>query len=315
MKVIPNLFIVGAAKSGSTSLYHYLNQHKDIYFSPIKEPNYFSADIDINKFTRTYKNNTFLDVEKYFKQNKLTELPLTFLRKEQHYQKLFENGKDYKIIGEASTSYLYSKTAAENIYKFNPESKIMAILRNPATRAFSHYLMAVRYGFTKLDFKNAILEDLSKKEKGWGISELFIELGMYNEQLERYYEVFPGNQIKVLYFDDLKTNIQELIDNTCTFLEIAKLELGNTDAHNVKETAVNYKLNYLVTQTGTKNLLRKVLSKKIRDNISKSFYKQSKIKMTKEEYSFILDFYREDISKTASLLNVDLSHWLDYDNL
>ena len=63
MKVKPDFFIIGAAKSGTTSLYEYLKQSEDIYFSPIKEPNYFSDDIDVSKFSKTYRRNTFLAVD------------------------------------------------------------------------------------------------------------------------------------------------------------------------------------------------------------------------------------------------------------
>ena len=67
----PNLFIVGAAKAGTTALVHYLNQHPIIYFSPIKEPHHFSTDIKWEDFREDHKKNTFVDFNKYFKQKVL----------------------------------------------------------------------------------------------------------------------------------------------------------------------------------------------------------------------------------------------------
>ncbi len=315
MKVKPDFFIIGAAKSGTTSLYEYLKQSEDIYFSPIKEPNYFSDDIDVSKFSKTYRRNTFLAVDKYFKENTLHDIPLTFIRNKDYYEQLFLGGTNYKIRGEASTSYLYSKTAAKNIYNFNQDSKIIAILRNPMGRAFSHYQMAVRYGHTNLDFKNAVKKDHSRDVKGWGISELFIELGLYFEQLERYFKVFPKEQIKIFLFDDLKSDPQKFVNECCNFIGISEFELDNKSAHNVKEIPENIKLNYFLTKSGIKSLVRKVLPKSTTDELSKSFYKKSKIRLNREDFNFLLSFYKEDIEKTASLLNLDLSYWLNYDNL
>ncbi len=315
MKVKLDFFIVGAAKSGTTSLYEYLKQNQDIYFSPIKEPNYFSDDIDVSKFSKTYRRNTFLDVERYFEKSIFHNVPLTFIRNKDYYEQLFLRGQNYKVRGEASTSYLYSKTAAKNIYNFNPDSKIIAILRNPMERAFSHYQMAVRYGHTKLDFKNAITEDNRQVNKGWGISELFIELGLYFEQLVRYFKVFPKEQIRIFLFDDLKSDPQKFVNECCKFIDISEFELANKYAHNVKEAPRNIELNHFLTKTGIKSLVRKVLPKSARNELSKSFYKESKVRLNREDFNFLLDFFKEDIEKTASLLNLDLSYWLNYDKL
>jgi len=312
MKPKPNLFMVGAAKSGTTSLYKYLTQHSEIYFSPVKEPNYFSDDIDIFKFSPIYKKNTFLKADRYFRQQELHELPLAFVRKKEHYAKLFEKSNHYKIRGEASTSYLYSKSAAENIYNYNPEAKIIVILRNPMERAFSHYLMAVRYGYTSLNFKEAVIKDWNKENKGWGISELFIELGLYHDQLKRYFNIFPKEQILVLFFDDLKTEPQKLLDQCYHFLELEAFRLDDPKAYNTKESPKNIRLNYFLTRSGLKNTLKHFLSQATKDKLSQAFYSQSKLQLGKDDFDFLLDFYQDDIQKTAGLLNKNLDHWLIY---
>lgn len=309
----PNFFMVGAAKSGTTSLYKYLKQHPEIYFSPIKEPNYFSDDIDISKFSPAYKKNTFLKTGKYFKQQELHELPLAFVRKKDHYARLFEKSNRYKIRGEASTSYLYSKTAAENIYNYNRESKIIVILRNPMERAFSHYLMAVRYGYTSLNLKEAVIQDRNKENKGWGISELFVELGLYHDQLKRYFDIFPKKQILVLFFDDLKADAQKIVNRCCHFLELEEFRLKNQNAYNTKESPKNIKLNYLLTRSGLKNRFKQFLSQAAKERLSQAFYTKSKLKLDKDDFDFLLDFYQEDIQKTAGLLNKNLDEWLKFE--
>ncbi|HIE15665.1 MAG TPA: hypothetical protein EYP69_01950, partial [Bacteroidales bacterium] len=79
MNRYPNLFIVGAAKAGTTSLFFQLQKHPDIYFSPLKEPNFFSTDISIDNFSKRYKKRTVFVDEKYFKKQPLTPLQLSFV--------------------------------------------------------------------------------------------------------------------------------------------------------------------------------------------------------------------------------------------
>ena len=188
----PNLFIVGAAKAGTTSIYKYLSEHPDIYMSPIKEPNFFGSDISWEDFRHDYKINTQLDFDKYFSKKKLIHKHIAFIEDINLYMKLFRNGEDFKILGEASTSYLYSKLAAKEIYKFNPTAKIIIILRDPLERTISHYLMD--YSSKKYKTKN-ILEDLKKdfysSKKGYGITNLYIDLSLYSEQILRYIKIFP----------------------------------------------------------------------------------------------------------------------------
>lgn len=86
-----NLFIVGAAKAGTTSVYNYLKQHKDVYVSPIKEPNYFGSDINWHNFRKDFKINTKVDFEEYFSENDLDEKHNAILDSEENYLKLFRN--------------------------------------------------------------------------------------------------------------------------------------------------------------------------------------------------------------------------------
>jgi len=308
MKVRPDFFIVGVAKSGTTSLFKYLDQHPDIYCSPIKEPNYFSDDIDISKFSTIYKRNTFLDVDKYFSKDKLQDLQLTFVRNPKYYERLFEGGRDYKIKGESSTSYLYSKSAAQNIYNYNHNAKIIVVLRNPVERAFSHYQMAVRYGHTKLKFREAIQKDLDQDNKGWGVSELFIDLGLYFNQLERYFNIFPTDQIKVILSSDLKSNTQEVLNDCFGFLGVKTLKIEDMEYYNLGSAPRSISINYLVTRTGLKRIFKSVIP----NSILQSFYKPTKSQLNKNDFDFIVDIYKEDINRTASLINRDLSSWLRY---
>ncbi|MDA3952305.1 MAG: sulfotransferase [Bacteroidales bacterium] len=312
MKAKPDFFIVGAAKSGTTSLYNYLVQHPEVYFSPIKEPNYFSNDIDVSKFSFLYKQNTFLDTEKYFSNKVLQNLSITFVRNIKHYERLFELGGKFKTRGESSTSYLYSKTAAQNIYDYNPQSKIIVVLRNPIERAFSHYKMALRSGHTKLKFKEAVEKDLMAKDKAWGVSALYIELGLYYDQLMRYYSIFPTDQIKVFLFKDLKNSTNKVLKECFEFLEVNNINIEDKTIYNFAKSPQNLWLNYFFTRMGLKNFLKRIAPESIINIIKKSFLRPDRNILSENDFKFLLNIYEEDIKKTASLLNQDLSNWRNY---
>ncbi len=308
----PNFFIIGAAKAGTTSLHQYLKKHPEIYFSPVKEPNYFSTDIKVAHFSPTYRKNTFLDVEEYFRQPQLTHLQLTFVRKAEHYKRLFKDVSQESAIGEASTSYLYSKEAAANIKAYRPDAKIIAVLRNPLKRAFSHYQMALRYGHTHLEFEEAIKQDYSRAQKGWGISELFIELGLYYEQLKRYYEVFPSSQIKVLLFDDLVDNPAAVLNECHQFLGVTKQPPASFDLYNQARIPKHKVINKLATKWGLKNLLKTTLPQNLQEKLKSGFFSTSASRqLSNESLQFMESIYKEDIQKTSRLIGRELTFWLE----
>lgn len=147
---VPNFFIVGAAKSGTTSLYHYLKQHPEIYMSPVKEPKYFLASI--NKFPHNGPGDIEVDKK--------------IIRTWDEYLKLFSNASVEKCIGEASCGYLYyCELVAPSIKRISPEAKIIIVLRNPVERAFSAYCYLFREGRETLSFEEALKIEEERKKK------------------------------------------------------------------------------------------------------------------------------------------------------
>ncbi len=305
------MFVVGVAKAGTTSLYYYLKQHPEIYLSPIKETHYFSTDIKVEEFSKLYKTHTFLDLESYFSKRPLEELALSFVRKEEHYKALFEDRKEEKIVGECSPSYLNSETALKNIYKYNPEAKIIVSLRNPISRSFSHYLMALRLGHTKDPFRIAFEKDRNAPNKGWGKTELFYDLSMYAEQLKRLYAIFPKEQIKVVLFEDLISRTAETMQECFSFLNLSPIQINQTEAHNVASVPKNRAFNHFIVKTGIKKTTAKLIGKKIKRKAGDLLYQKNKqIKITQEDKAFLRKLYAEDIKKTAKIIQKDLSGWL-----
>ena len=165
MKV--DFFIVGAPKSGTTSLYHYLNEHLEIEMSSQKEPDYFS-DEALNQQGMYYGKNRIDNINKY--------------------HGLFTTNA-VKLRGEASVSYLFYDDVPQKIKEYNSKAKIIIMLRNPIDRAFSHYLMDYRLGLVSDSFDSIIKNKLNHKNANLFFQQ-YIKLSEYSQQVSRYLEVF-----------------------------------------------------------------------------------------------------------------------------
>lgn len=191
----PDFFIVGAQRSGTTSLYELLRAHPQVFMSAHKEPHYFSKD-------RLRLDADFV------------------VRSESAYLNLFDRAPNAQLCGEASPSYLWHPDAAERIYAQQPHAKIIAILRHPIDRAFSQYRMDLADGMRPVSFYDAIQRACQRGEKVYGTGELYVELGLYAEQLTRYVKVFPRVRVLLLDFRDLVSDARTLLKRVAAFLEI-----------------------------------------------------------------------------------------------
>jgi len=201
---LPTFIIAGAAKAGTTSIYHYLKAHPQVFMSPIKEPSHFCSDIDIRLFTPAYKRTFFQDYKRQIDSNKRISAQIARIEEREYYTRLFREAGQAEAIGECSTLYLPSSCAARQIRAAIPKAKIVLILRNPIDRAYSHYLMDVRIGYETGTFRDALEKDLREPIRAVGRARLYVEFGLYHEQVSRYAQVFGPTQLKVFLHEDLK---------------------------------------------------------------------------------------------------------------
>lgn len=210
VSVWPNFFIVGAANSGTTSLYTCLNQHPQVFLPALKEPHYFAH------------------VRPAYEQRYMR----TYITEENAYLRLFHKGAEYPAIGEASPSYLFDAEAPSRIRRVLPNAKIIMLLRDPVERAHSHYLMDVREGVQREQFSRAIEEDWYRSRKGWGVSHLYVELGLYAEQVSRYLSTFGRKQVLILMFEELRRaseNGKSALAKVLGFLQVDPHHLDRID--------------------------------------------------------------------------------------
>ncbi|MFN0275513.1 MAG: sulfotransferase domain-containing protein [Chitinophagales bacterium] len=311
---LPTFIVIGANKGGTTSIYHYLKQHPQVYLSPIKEPHYFSKDIDINLFSKEFAQNKLQDIQKYVDGDMQQEYHAAFVRNWEHYKKLFKNVKNEKAIGELSTSYLFSSVAAEEIKKHLGNVKIIICLRNPVERAYSHYRMNIWTGNNnEFDFYKALLEDYHHIPKAWGNAHLYVEIGFYYEQVKRYIDMFGRENVKIVFTEDLKKNATNTLKELYEFIGVDNSFVTDTSMrYNEVYTPKFKNFTYTLNKLGIRPLIKKLAPKSIKSMIVRLFYKSKAEKgdIPAEAKKFLLEKYTNDIQKLSVLLQRDLSTWL-----
>jgi hypothetical protein len=309
----PNFFVVGAAKSGTTSIYEYLKLHPEVYMAPIKETHHFSTDIDNTKFRPNYARSLNKDLSKFLESNMEEGIFHAFVKDRNQYVQLYKNVKDEKAIGEVTNSYLFSEVAAKNIISEFHASKIIMILRNPVDRAFSHYLMDLRIGYETEDFLSAVKKDMARNPKGWGISNCYVEIGMYFEQVKRYMEQIPKDQLRIYFFDDFVKNPEATMKDMFRFLGVKEettIDFGKK--YNPSFIPKNKLISKLNTQKRIKDWLKGVLPKSIKSKFKKTFYTDKDLpKIKPEERKFLNEIFRDDVANLSQLVNRDLSNWVN----
>ena len=311
----PNFFVVGAGKCGTTTLYHILFQHPEIFMSPIKEPNYYATDIKPEEFSEqfvTLQKRKNLDLNAYLDGPMTERVFLYYVTKEEDYKKLFKNVKNEKAIGEISNSYLFSKVAAQNLKNAIPDAKIIIILRNPVERMTSHYKANLRDGKTIRPFYEEVTYDYSKSRKGWGITHGYFEMGQYADQVERFLQIFDRDKIKVLWFEDLKKDSSRVAKEIFSFLGVSTdVKIDPEERQHLSTEPRNKKLVYFLSQKGLKKPALRMFPKSWHEPIKNIFFsKNNSFFLEPEDKKKLQAFYHDDILKLQKLLNVDLSRWL-----
>jgi hypothetical protein len=152
------------------------------------------------------------------------------------YQALFCNVSGERAVGEASPVYLCSPKAAGRIKSFVPEARLIAILRHPVDRAYSHYLHQIRDGVEPLtDFSQALQAEEKRVHDNWEYRWRYKELGFYAMQLRKYFDTFDRKQMKIYLYEDFNTDPQRVLRDVYRFLGV--------DDTFVADTSVRYNMS------------------------------------------------------------------------
>ncbi|MEL6352915.1 MAG: sulfotransferase [Cyanobacteria bacterium J06627_28] len=303
----PTFLLIGAAKAGTTSLTKYLTQHPQIFVCPRREPNFF---VFADEFGGSNEKPNAAG------QNRYDALKDRAIRDIELYHNQFEAVTDEKIFGEASPLYLCTPKTAERIHRYKSGMKLVVILRNPADRAFSHFVYAVANGRESLsNFDAAIAQEDISTENIWIGARHYIRLGFYYSQLKPYFQIFDRSQIKVCLYEDFSKDSTKVMKEILSFLDVDNNFIPDMTArHNQSLIPKNKTLHhFLMQQNIAAKTIKTILPEQV-INLAKSIRARnlvkSNAKLSAQARQNLMAIYREDILELQALIDKDLSCWL-----
>ena len=316
MSIKPDFFIVGAAKSGTTALQQMLDQHPAIYMSPIKEPNFFYTDVEISELRKGLQEKLKKEnAEQWIKDGMHGERWNAFLRDESLYRQLFSDAQANQFCGEASVSYLYSSHAAQLIYQYNPQAKIIILLRNPVERSWSHYKMEKRMGILKEDFQSAFEKWKDSSHPIWGKDPIFLSGGLYYNQVKRFMDVFPREQLFICLYDDYKINADKTLHQILNFIGVNDATPHEFVKNKVANEARKSIIDNFLPSGKLKTILRKFVQRiGIHRFLKQVLTSENNEPLSKDHKMALHKYYSSDIEKLELLLNINLSNWKKIEN-
>jgi hypothetical protein len=300
---LPNFLIAGAAKCGTTAVANYLDQHPEIYFSPVKEPKFISSQFI--HFPLQGKGDDFIE-------------SFTVKRFED-YKKLFKKARAvHRAIGEASVENLYYyEQSIPVIKRYLSEPRILIILRNPIDRAFSAYKQMLRDERESLPFEKAFAQEERRRADNWEFLWFYGSVGLYAAQVEAFLNSFA--RVQVMFFDDFLADPHDFCRSIFTFLNVnPDFKIALTQKRNVsgipknalyrtmlRASALKGRIYRMLTTLGVSDRSIQPILESIRNGALTDF------RMPPETRVFLQNFYRKDIQRLGRLLDRDLTHWFD----
>lgn len=299
----PNFFIVGAPKCGTTALYTYLKAHPEVFMpEKVKEPHFFATDLKM----------------------------LHLVQKPEEYFELFASATNAKALGEASTRYLYSRHAAKNIHACCPHAKIIIMLRSPIEMIYALHSQHLRSCVeTYTSFSNALDAEerrlTGKEDVAPKISPEILayrKTGLYTEQIKRYFQFFPQEQIKFIFFDDFSSNTGKIYSEVLNFLEVDPDFTIEFKKINPNQGYLLYSLHRLLHKRPypLQTLVQKIIPKSLRNGLfmllrNANSWKKKRPPLDPALRNSLCDYFQDDISKLSQLTGRDLLHWIEKTSL
>ena len=302
---VPNLFIVGAPRCGTSAMFRLLAQHPDISVSYPKETYYFCVDFHEESDRHSGHGMRFP------------------IRSEPQYFALFSD-LSRPIVAEATPAYLYSRVAASRIYAFNPEARILAIVRDPVVMLQSLHAKMVSHGQENLgDFRTAIEAEPERRAGKqlpaglfWPSALYYSEWVKFGEQIERYRQTFPASQVKTVLYDDFQR------DNLATYAEVVSfLGLGafrpECRRRNENQLPQSTLLSRALARSGDSRI-KNVLPFRARRRLKKMLLRVNLRPARRKPldpgfHRELMARYRPDVEKLSDLLQRDLVSAWGYD--
>lgn len=297
-RIFPNLFIVGAPKSGTTALAHYLSQHPSVYFSKRKELHYLCPSIDYHYRIR--------EINEYIDQ--------------------FRHNSGEKWIAEGSVWYLYSTDAACNIYYYQPNAKIIIMLRNPADMLASLHAQYIWNGYEQIDvFEDALCAEADRRfgfrfppraimnKAAAPAGLVYWDACRYAQQVRRFLDIFRTKQIKFILYENFSQNPEGTFHDVCDFLEISKEIDLNFLQINYRKSRRSQALHQFLNKPSpmARRIFGTIPGTAPVKNALKRFNEiRAKTAISEGTREWILSEYVDDINELAVLTDLPVKKWL-----
>src|SRR5215218_6163545 len=203
---LPDFFVIGAPKSGTTALHVALASHPQLHLSSVKEPKFFLCDEQPPP-----KENGPGDAHS----------AQEWVWRRDQYEALFAGAPPGALRGESTPFYLSDFAAQRRLRQEVPGARLVAVVRDPVDRAYSNWAHLWADGLEpEADFLTACALEEEREAAGWARFWRYRKLGRYGEQLEHLYWLFPREQVHVLRYRDLVDGPLAAVDGICAFLGV-----------------------------------------------------------------------------------------------
>jgi hypothetical protein len=301
---LPDFFIIGAPKSGTTALHAALAPHPDLYLSPVKEPKFFLCD---GPPPRTGGPG---DAHSYRE----------WIWRRDEYERLFDDAPPGTLRGESTPLYLADPDAHIRIRAAVPQARLIAILRDPVDRAYSNWAHLWADGLEPIsDFLTACAEEPQRTAEGWAPFWRYLEIGCYGNQLRLLLTQFPRHQIHLIRYKSLVDDPRETLDGICRFLGVREGLVDHAPPMNIG----GYVPPTLYTQ-GLQLLFRQGAS--IGSHFHPQLWRKASLplqwliqrtpqhrpELSEADRGSLLGYFEDDITLVEEITGWDLTQWRTY---
>lgn len=294
---LPTFLVIGAGRSGTTSLDRYLRQHPQVFMSAHKSPSYFFCK----------------DLERVDDPALRLVTANYFVRDSEAYERLFAGARQGQAVGEVSPVYLASTGTARAIADVLPDVRLVAILRNPVERAWARFVARTRDGLERRTLEEIIDDELAEgavRDVSFGTT---IASGFVTHVLRSYLDAFPAEQLQLHLFDDLVADPQAVLRDVFSLVGVDRsAPIDVSERHNASGGTIgNPALRAVWTRSALlRARVRRFVPRSARDAtfsiVSRGLVP---LRLEPDLRARLVELYRDEVDALGTLLGRDLSHW------
>lgn len=300
---LPDFFVIGAPKAGTTALHVALARHPALFLSRVKEPKFFLTDGPPPAGGGPGDAKTFRE----------------YVWKRADYEALFDAAPAGALCGESTPFYLYNAAAQQRIAAAVPQARLIALLRDPVDRAHSNWAHLWSAGLEpEKDFVKACRLEQERVEQGWAGFWHYLGLGRYGEQLERLYTRFPREQVLVLRYNQLREAPVQTLDRICAFLGVEPSVLPDVPAENVTTQASDSAANRIVATllrggTAVEHRLPAAWWPRIDRFLAAHLQREQRTRepLTADQREELIPHFADDVALLERVTGESFGDWLD----